>query len=70
MILPDIILTPLKCNELIQTISKSYKVPKKNLSIKEAKKWEGTKNVRNPHILRTLVNFFVFLDFDFFSEVI
>ena len=26
---------------------------------------EGTKNVRIPDILRTLVNFLVFLDFDF-----
>ena len=41
MILPDIILTPLKCNELIQTISKSYEVPKNFKSIKEVEKWEG-----------------------------
>ena len=26
----------------------------------------GTKNVRNPHILRILANFLVFLDLDFF----
>ena len=26
--------------------------------------------MRNPHILRTLVNFFLFLVFDFFSEII
>ena len=31
---------------------------------------EGTKNVRIPHILRTLANFLVFLDFDFFFKKI
>ena len=30
--------------------------------------WEGIKNVRIPHILRTLVNFLVFLDSDFFRK--
>ena len=34
--------------------------------IKEMENREGTKNVRIPHILLTLVNFLVFLDFDFF----
>ena len=32
---------------------------------KEEENWEGMKNVRIPHILRTLVNFLVFLHFDF-----
>ena len=31
----------------------------------EVENWEGTKNVRILHILRTLVNFWVFLHFDF-----
>ena len=34
---------------------------------KEVENWEGTKNVRISHILRTLVNFLVFFDFDFFG---
>ena len=29
---------------------------------------KGTKNVRNPHILRTLPNFLVFLNYDFFGH--
>ena len=38
----------------------------KNLkNSKEVENMEGTNNVRIPHILRTLVNFLVFLDFDF-----
>ena len=41
-------------------------MPQKNFKKpKEMEIWEGTKNVRIPHILRTLVNFLVFLDFNF-----
>ena len=41
-------------------------MPQKNFKKpKEVEIWEGTKNVRIPHIFRTLVNFLVFFDFDF-----
>ena len=41
-------------------------MPQKNFKKpKEVEIWENTKNVRNPHILRTLVHFLVFFDFDF-----
>ena len=36
--------------------------------LKEVENWEGTEHVRNPHILRTLVNFLVFLDIDFYKN--
>ena len=36
------------------------------LNLKEENNWEGTKNVRIHHNLRTLANFLVFLDLDFF----
>ena len=35
---------------------------------KEVENWEDTKNVRISHIFRTLVNFLVFLDLDFFAK--
>ena len=35
---------------------------------KEVENGDGTKNVRILYILRTLLNFLVFLDFDFFGN--
>ena len=46
----------------------SYEVPKSFEKFKEMENGKGTKNVRNHRILRTLGNFLVFLDFDFFQE--
>ena len=65
MIFPDVLWPPSKCNEPTKTTSKPYDAPKIFQKPKEVENWEGTKNVRNPHILRILVNFLVFLDFDF-----
>ena len=64
----EIIWLPPKCNELIATISNPYEVPKSFKKFKEVKKWEGTKNVSIPDIFRTLSNFLVFLDLDFFGD--
>ena len=61
----EIISPPPKCNEPFLTISKPYEVPKNFKNFKILENWEGTKNVRIPHTLRTLVNFFVFLNLDF-----
>ena len=36
--------------------------------LKEVENGKGTKNVRIHHILRTLVNFLVFLDIDFYKN--
>ena len=44
---------------------KSQKIFKK---FKKVGNGEGTKNVRIPHILRTIINFLVFLDFDLFEN--
>ena len=35
---------------------------------KEMENGKGTKNVKNPHILRTLANYLIFLDFYFFGQ--
>ena len=43
----------------------SYEVPKFFKNFKQVENWEGAKNVRIPHILRTLPNFLVFLKYDF-----
>ena len=43
----------------------SYDVPKIFKNFKQVENWESTKNVRIPHILRSLLNFLVFLDLDF-----
>ena len=64
----EIIWPPPTSNEPIETSSKPYEVPKIFKRFKEVKKLEGTKNVRIPHILRTLPNFLVFLDFYFFGD--
>ena len=45
------------CNGPIQATSKPYDDPKNFKKSKEVEIWEGMKNVRIPHILRTLVNF-------------
>ena len=43
-------------------------IPQKNFKKpKEVEIWDSTKNVRIPHIIRTLVNFLVFFDYDFFG---
>ena len=62
----DIIWIPLKCNELIQIISKPYEVPISFSSIKEVENGEGMKSIRIPHILCILDKFSVFLKYDFF----
>ena len=64
------IISPLpKCNEPISTIRKPYDVPKNFKKSTEVENWKGTKNVRIPHILRTLVNLFYF-NFKLFVEKI
>ena len=60
-----LIRTPPKWNQPIQATSKPYDDPKNFKKSKEVENREGTNNVRNLHILRTVVNFLVFLDFDF-----
>ena len=67
-IFSEIIWLPPKSNEPIETISKPYEVHKSFKKFKEVKKWEGTKNVSILHICRTLPNFLVFLDLDFFGD--
>ena len=60
----DVIWPRYKCNGPIQETSKPYDAPKNFKKSKEMEIREGTKNVRIPHILRTLVNFLVFFDID------
>ena len=40
----------------------------KKCGIKEVENWEGKKNVRNPQILCTLVNFFSIFGLGFFQK--
>ena len=56
---------PPKCNEPIWTISRPYEVPKNFEKFKQVENGKGKKIVMIPHILRTLSNFLVLLDFYF-----
>ena len=47
-------------------MTKLNRTKKKFKKLKNLKIWDGTKNVRNPNILRTLAIFLVFLRNNFF----